>query len=85
VHIERDTLTSGRFESKGVSFTFLSWDMPKPALDIARENARDSQLAQMRVESARVVPYLGHFDWLLDILGVRWARVSGTWGSDPGS
>ena len=27
-----------------------------------------------------MTPYLGPFDWLLDIVGIRYARISGTWG-----
>jgi hypothetical protein len=76
----QDTQTSGRFRSTGVAFTILAIDIPKTAEQIARENASDANLANTIVEEAVVYPYLGWFDWLLDIIGVRWARVTGTWG-----
>ncbi len=82
VSFDRRTQTSGTFQSSGVAVTVLGWDLPKRALDIARDNASDAGLVNMQVERATVTPYLGWFDWLLDILGVRWARVSGTWGYD---
>jgi hypothetical protein len=78
---ERETKTSGTFRSSGVAVTLLSWDLPDSALNIARENAADSRLANLKVERTRVFPDLGPVDWLLDIVGVRYARVSGTWGS----
>ena len=43
VSFERETLTSGTFESTGVAFTILSIDLPKSAIDIARENASDAR------------------------------------------
>jgi hypothetical protein len=80
---ERDTATSGTFESTGMAVTLLSFDLPKGAMLIARENASDANLANMIVTETKVVPYLGVFDWVLDIIGVRWARVRGTWGVAP--
>jgi hypothetical protein len=80
VRFTRDTKTSGTYVSTGLALTVISIDLPKSALQIARENAADARLANMTVEDVRVVPYLGWFDWLLDIFGVRWARVSGRWG-----
>ena len=77
---ERTTETSGRFTSSGMALTLLSVDFPKSALQIARENASDSNLANLQVQRVLVVPYLGPLDWLLDIVGVRYARISGTWG-----
>jgi len=47
---------------------------------IARENASDANLANMEVDKSSVFPYFGPLDWVLDILGVRYARISGTWG-----
>lgn len=79
---KRETQTSGRFTSTGLAFTILSIDMPKRALDIARENASDANLSHMKVESAFVFPYLGPVDFLIDIIGIRFARISGTWGFD---
>lgn len=83
VSFERETQTSGRFRSTGFAFTILSIDLPKGALDIARENAADANLAHMVVQEVTVIPNLGWFDWLLDIVGVRWAKVEGTWGFAP--
>jgi hypothetical protein len=80
VSFKRKTETSGTFSSSGWAFTIFSVDIPKGALQIARENASDSNLANLTVEEVRVIPYFGAFDWLLDIISVRYARVSGTWG-----
>lgn len=78
---ERTTETSGTFTSTGLAFTIFAVDIPKGALQIARENASDANLANLVVEEVTVTPYLGTwFDWLLDILSVRYARVKGTWG-----
>ena len=84
VSFERETLTSGTFESTGVAFTILSIDLPKSAIDIARENASDARQPNTQITDAKVIPYLGWFDWLLDIVGVRYAKVEGTWGFAPG-
>lgn len=83
VEFSRDTETSGTFVSTGWAFTIFSHDIPKSALNIARENASDARQPNMVVEEATVTPYLGPFDVLLDIIGVRHARVSGTWGFRP--
>jgi hypothetical protein len=83
VDFERRTPSSGTFSSSGLAFTFLSMDVPSPALDIARGNAADAQRPNLVVEEELVIPHLGPLDWLLDIVGVRWARVSGTWGFPP--
>ncbi len=80
---DRDTQTSGTFESTGLAVTLVSFDLPKGALLIARENASDANLANMIVTETTVIPYLGPMDWLLDIIGVRWARVRGTFGVAP--
>lgn len=80
VNFTRDTQTSGHFESHGFAVTLLSIDIPAGALTIARDNVSDARLTNYQVETAKVWPYLGWFDWLLDIVGVRWAVVSGTWG-----
>lgn len=77
---QRRSQTSGTFTSTGFSLTILSVDLPKQALDIARENASDSELSNLEIQDAVVFPYLGPLDFLLDIIGVRWARVRGTWG-----
>lgn len=82
VRFERTSETSGTFRSTGLAFTLLSIDIPKSALNIARENAADANLPNMEVEEARVRPHLGWFDWLFDIIGVRRAHIRGTWGFD---
>lgn len=80
VEFDRTTETSGTFESVGWAFTVLSIDVPKPALQIARENASDSNLANMSVDEVRVTPNLGWWDWLLDLISVRRAVIRGRWG-----
>lgn len=77
---QRKTETSGTFSSSGWALTFLSVDIPKGALQIARENASDSNLANLQVEKVLVVPDLGGFNWILDIFSIRYARIEGTWG-----
>lgn len=71
---------SGTFRSSAVSFTFLGRDFPQSALLLARANASDSQLPNLVVNEERVFPYFWRFDFLLDILSLRWASVSGTYG-----
>ena len=78
--IERDTLTSGTFESRAWGFTILSWDLPKAALDTARENASDTRLLNLQVEEVDITPDWGWWNWVLDILSVRVATIRGTWG-----
>jgi hypothetical protein len=78
--IQRSTQTSGTFESTGWSFTFLSWDIPKAAHDIARENVSDARLPNVEITYSRVRPNWGWFDWIFDIIGVRYAKIRGTWG-----
>lgn len=80
LEFERDTQTSGTFTSRGWAFTILSFDIPKTAEQIARENASDANLANMQVTDLFVAPWLGPVDWLLDILGIRYCRIDGTWG-----
>lgn len=80
IEFTRETQTSGRFVSKGVAFTIGSIDIPRPAILIARDNAVDARLTNMQVTSSTVTPNLGWWDWLIDIIGIRWARIEGTWG-----
>ena len=80
LEFERETETSGTFVSSGWSFTFFTWDFPKQAIDIARENASDANLANMQVTETFKTPELGWFNWLLEIISVRYARLGGTWG-----
>jgi len=80
VDFERTTETSGTFVSVGQSFTIFSIDLPKEALQIARENAVDSGLAHLQVDSVTVSPDWGWWNWVLDIVSVRKATLRGTWG-----
>ena len=80
VSFERETATSGTFVSTGWAFTILSIDVPKPAINIARENVSDANLANTVVQERRITPNLGPFDWLLDIISIRRAQIRGTWG-----
>lgn len=83
LEFSRDSETGGTFHSSGVGFTIFSIDMPKRAIDIARENASDARRPNMQVEREVIFPYLGPFDWLLDIIAIRYASISGTWGFPP--
>lgn len=80
IELTRETQSSGRFVSKGFAFTIASIDIPRPALLIARDNAADARLTNMRVTQSSVTPDLGWWDWLFDIIGLRWATIEGTWG-----
>ena len=71
---------SGTYRSTAVSFTFLGRDYPQSAVLLARANASDSQLPNLVVNEERVFPYFWKLDFLLDILCLRWASVSGTYG-----
>ena len=82
VEFERTTETSGTFVSSGRSFTILSIDLPKEALQIARENAADVGLANMQVDTVVVSPDWGWWNWVLDVVSVRKATLRGTWGFD---
>ena len=78
----RETQTSGRFRSTGLSFTIISFDLPKAALDMARENASDSRATNLQITKVKVQPDIGWFNWLFDIISVRRAVIEGTWGFD---
>jgi hypothetical protein len=80
IEVTRSTQTSGHFESKATSFMILWLDLPREAFDVARDNAADARLSNVRVTDAYVRPHFGWFDWIYQILGVRWATVRGTWG-----
>ena len=75
--------TSGEYKSSAVSFTIFAFDLPSPALEMARNNAADIGQPNILVERETVFPYLGRLDWLLDIISIRWAKVTGTWGDPP--
>ncbi len=77
---KRETETSGTFESTAWSMTIFSIDLPKGALMAARENVNNAGLANTVVTGTEVAPHLGWFNWLLEILSVRRARLVGTWG-----
>ncbi len=79
---ERTTQTSGTFEATAVAITVFKIDVPKSALQITRENLADANLANMQIEEVEVVPDLGWWNWVLDILSVRRARIAGRWGFD---
>jgi hypothetical protein len=81
VDFKRTDERSGTFSSTAVAFTFLSYDFPAPALSTARSNAADSARPNLLVESEVVFPYLWKLDWLLEIISVRYAHVTGTWGT----
>ena len=84
VSFERTTSTSGTFRSSAVAVTFLSWDLPQTAVDSAHENASDAGQPNTVPTKQWIFPNLGPFDWLLEILSVRYAVVEGTWGYDDG-
>ncbi len=82
IEVSRSTQTSGRFESKATSYMLLWWDIPRSALDIARDNAADARLTNVKVTEAYIRPHFGWFDWLWRMIGFRKAVVRGTWGFD---
>lgn len=71
---------SGTFRSTAVSFTFLGNDFPQGAILLARANASDTRLPNLVVTKERIFPYFWKLDFLLDVLCLRWASVSGTYG-----
>ena len=75
----KDTETSGTFTSSARSITFLSWEIPRSAIQIAHENAADAGLPNIEATSVKATDW-GWFDWILEIVGTRSARVTGTWG-----
>ncbi len=81
----RQSESHGEFYANGVAFTILSIDLPKRAIDIPRENLSDARQPNMRIEREFVFPYLGPFDWVFDIISIRFASITGTWGFDPAS
>jgi hypothetical protein len=80
VEFKRDTKSSGTFEATGTSFTIFSVDLPRSALNQARENASDAGLHNLVVTSADVYPHWGILDFLVEIIGIRYAVIRGTWG-----
>lgn len=84
VKFERETPTSGTFESSAWAFTLISFDLPGPALQIAQRNVSSSGQPNLVIEKSLVVPHLFFLDFLLDIVSIRYAKISGTWGYAPG-
>ncbi|MAF67517.1 MAG: hypothetical protein CMJ84_17905 [Planctomycetes bacterium] len=80
ISFQRQTEDSGTFHATGWAVTLFSVDLPKSATNIARENISDADLPNMEVQSVKLRPYLGEFDWLLDLICIRRASVEGTWG-----
>lgn len=80
VKFERTTESSGTFEATGTAVTLFSVDLPRSALNQARENASDAGLHNLRVTEAKVTPYWGIFDFVLEMISVRHAVIRGTWG-----
>jgi hypothetical protein len=85
VSFERRTEDSGTFQATGWALTLFAVDLPKSATNIARENISDADLPNMEVQSVELRPYLGRFDWLLDLICIRRASVKGTWGFAGGN
>lgn len=80
VEFQRTSESSGTYEATGTSFTIFGVDIPRSALNQARENASDAGLHNMQVTETVVWPYLGWFDFFLEIISVRHATIRGTWG-----
>ena len=75
----------GSFRSSALAFTLLGKDYPQSAVLLARANASDSQLPNLVVEREQIFPYLWKLDFLLDIICVRYATVTGTYGPVAGT
>ena len=70
----------GTFTSRALAFTFLGHDHPQSAILLARANASDSGLPALEVEEEHIFPYFWKLDFLLDVLSLRYASVSGSYG-----
>jgi len=81
-HLNVDPIdaNSGTFRSSAVTFTFLGNDFPQAAILLARANASDSRLPNLVVTREHIFPYFWKLDFLLDLISLRWASVSGTYG-----
>jgi len=77
---ERTNPQGGTFRSSAWALTFLGQDYPNDALLIARGNAADAERPNMIVKRELMVPKLPRFDWIFDLLMIRYARIEGTWG-----
>jgi hypothetical protein len=83
VEFQRTTESSGTFEASGTSFTIFGVDVPRSALDQARENASDAGLHNMEVTDTSLWPDLGWLDWIFELISIRHATIEGTWGYAP--
>ena len=79
----RQSETHGEFYANGISITVLGIDLPRSAIDIARENLSDARQPNMRIEDETIFPNLGWFNWILEIVSIRFGSISGTWGFPP--
>lgn len=70
----------GTFTSRALAFTFLGHDYPQSAILLARANASDSGLPALEVEQEHIFPYFWKLDFLLDVISVRYASISGSYG-----
>lgn len=78
----RETQTSGTFRSEAWAFTVLQWDFPAESSQVARNNAFDAGLPNLRIEVQEQSPDWGWWNWVLDILSFRKTVLTGTWGYD---
>ena len=78
----RETQTSGTFRSEAWAFTVLQWDFPAESSQIARANAFDAGLPNLRIDLQEQSPDWGWWNWVLDILSFRKTVLTGTWGYD---
>jgi hypothetical protein len=83
VRFDRDTPSSGTFKSTAWAVTFLTSDLPNPAMEMARANVSDARQPNIVVSEASVYPNLWIFDWVFEFIGVRYAVLEGTWGFPP--
>lgn len=82
--VNRETETSGRFDSTARSWTILSWDFPKDAELIARENISDARLTNVRIEAIDRRPdWIWWLAWIPELLWSPSCRITGTWGFPP--
>lgn len=78
--VEPKDAERGTFQSGAMAFTFLGRDFPQSAVLLARANAADTQLPNLVVTEERIFPYFWKLDFLLDLVSLRWAWISGTYG-----
>jgi hypothetical protein len=71
---------TGTFRSRALAVTFFGSDYPQSAILLARANASDAALPNLVVSREWIFPYFWKLDFLLDVLSIRFASVSGTYG-----